>query len=381
MLSVMQTNAVKDIIRWYMSDDQFYVLAGYAGTGKTFLIQYIIDELKIAYKDVMFMTFTGKAALVLTQKSGGKFTCHTAHSCLYEAERLPGGGVQFSLRNKEDFKHIKLVVFDECSMPDEQILADLLSLGLKILFVGDHGQLEPIGKVTWLYDKLQDADFTLTEIHRQAEGNPIIHLSMLARQGKRIELGNYNKQVLVTSKRKLKSSVGLAKSLLSADQVICGYNKTRDKYNKIIRQKLGYESDYPVEGDKLICLRNNWTKNIKECSLVNGLVGHARNVVEKRGNPKEKNHILMDFEPDFTPNSFKGIKALYEPFNHEPVKLFPNQYSMYEEMDFGYAITCHKAQGSQWNNVLVINEAFGDDPNRWLYTALTRASNKLILCK
>lgn len=380
-LAPMQNSAVHDIETWYKkANDQYFVLAGFAGTGKTFIIQYVMDKLQIPRFQVAFATFTGKAALVLTQKADGKFECVTLHHLMYEPVTQKDGSVEFQLKAKSNFRHIKLLVVDECSMVPQEILDDLMKLGIQVLFVGDHGQLEPIGEKTWLYNKLQDADFTLTEIHRQAEGNPIIHLSMLAREGKRIEKRDYNKTALVISKRDMKKRSGLQKSLLSADQVICGYNKTRHSLNQQIREAKGFSGKYPQEGEKIICLRNNWKKEIASCALVNGLVGYAKNVQYNRANNSFRQHISLNLHPDFTDKEFfPNIKILPEQFLGQDVRLGRDEYGEYDMFDFGHAVTCHKAQGSQWDNVLVYDEAFGDDPARWRYTAITRASKKLIL--
>src|SRR5690606_14347601 len=116
-------------------------------------------------------------------------------------------------------------------------------------------------------------DFTLTEIHRQAEGNPIIHLSMLARTKQPIPYGWYGQdnEVLVISQMEwhsLKERV-----YATADQIICGYNRTRQALNKDIRQYLGFHHQLPQKGDKLICTKNNWNKTIEDIALVNGMTG------------------------------------------------------------------------------------------------------------
>lgn len=381
LLTSMQNTAVQDIEAWYKkANDQYFVLAGFAGTGKTFLIQHAMERLNIPRFHVAFATFTGKAALVLTQKADGKFECYTLHHLMYEPVTIPGGGVAFTLKDKRQFKHFKLLVIDECSMVPQEILDDLMKLGVQILFVGDHGQLEPIGETTWLYDRLQDADATLTEILRQAEGNPIIHLSMLARTGKRIEKRDYDKKALVISKRDINKRAGLKRSLLSADQVICGYNKTRERLNAEIRDMLGFSGKYPQEGEKIICLRNNWKKEIPSCSLVNGLIGYAQNVQHQRATRDVRQHISFNLQPDFTDKEkFMNLKLLPEQFLGQEVRLGRDEYHEYDRFDFGHVITTHKSQGSQWGNVFVFNEPFGEDPRRHTYTAITRAANKLIL--
>lgn len=386
-LTKMQRGALEAIKKWYKnkSSKQTFVFAGYAGTGKSFLINYIIDELKLNPDDIIFATYTGKASLVVTQKAKGKYICKTLHSTLYNVEVDAKGQVIFTKKDPSEFKGKKLVIVDEASMVPENVKDDLLALGIKVLFVGDHGQLPPIGNEnSWLYTRLKySPDYQLTEIHRQAKGNPIIWLATQVRKGKPIELGSYAKKALVFDKAHLGKVDKLYNSLVKADQVLCGLNATRHQYNTLIRGLKGIHTHDPVEEDKIICLRNNWEKVIGDYALVNGMIGTIHNL---KG--RDNGVIQFNFKPDFLNDSF-AVKALREQVKGAFVdfKLLPDDIK--EEIDqfnYGYCITTHKAQGSQWGNVFVINETFkGAPPNEhgynpeWLYTAITRAENALMV--
>jgi exodeoxyribonuclease V len=382
-LTPKQAEAVRLAKQWYKGSEQVMAIVGYAGTGKSFLVDYIISDLGISYDEVAFVAYTGKAALVLTQKSNGKYQATTIHKLIYElddSQKTP----QFVLRDKASLtQKYKLIVVDEASMVDRKIEEDLKSFGIKILAIGDQGQLEPVssGKGDNKGTLLENPAVVLTEIHRQAEGNPIIHLSMLARQRKRIEPGKYGDKAYVLRKQDLDPR-RLLSIYMRADQVLCGYNNTRKRINQDIRRALGFTSPLPQVSDKVICTKNNWSKSINGIALVNGMTGFVQELQE---NVKKDNFIRRDcmkiaFRPDFMKESFKDVLLLHDEFKNNKVELSREEYSIYDQFDFGYVITTHKSQGSQWNNVVLINEVLNSESHhRWLYTGITRAADKLIL--
>jgi len=382
ILTPMQQEAVNRIVHWYKhsSKDTFF-LAGYAGTGKSTLVNYVIEQLGLRLNRVAFACYTGKAALVLTQKADGRYRAQTIHRLIYKLDVDTKGKPQFVKKEKEELAHIKLIVIDEASMVDGQIMEDLRSFGKKILFIGDQGQLPPVSQAgnEEFVQMFHNPDFALTEIHRQAEGNPIIHLSMLARTKKKIDYGWYGKEVLVINQRDWLAI--REKVYTTADQIICGYNRTRQSLNQDIRRYLGFTDDLPQVGDKLICTRNNWGKNIHEISLVNGMTGFVKEVKELEKNYEiTRDAFEIKFQPDFTDECFEQLYLLEDHFKGNKYQLLPYEYNVYCEFDFGYVITCHKSQGSQWEKVVVINEVLSvEEHHRWLYTAITRSSDKLVL--
>ena len=414
VLTEDQTRARDLIAEWYINtDDQIFVLSGYAGTGKTFLIEYLVKwvlKLKIG-SEAVFVSPTGKAAANLA-KNGT--LAGTIHSLIYlrdeedfdvdeNGEIVEREELTFIKREKIDEK-IKLIIIDEASMINEEVLKDLLSYGVKCLFSGDGAQLPPVNGTCHL---LTNPHFTMKEIVRQAADNPIIQVATLARKGEPIPYGNYQDKVCVIQKNALSQSER-KRLLLKADQVICGRNLTRNQLNDEIRKYKGIpkEVSLPIEGEKVICTLNDWEKPLdkgKKFFLVNGIIGTAHDVKES-----VDDLATMEFQADFLDY---GVKVPFDTGNFIEGKykhgygqravtlsngLVVHEYS-YERLrkmkavaeepiarfEFAYAVTCHKAQGSEFDFVIVFDEswAFGEDRARWLYTAITRAKEKLLLIR
>ncbi len=380
-----QIQCSKLIKEWFPKEDILeFVLAGWAGTGKSFMIEHIIDVLNLNPDsgEVIFATFMGKASLVVTRKAGGKYTCYTLHKTLYYAKKDPRSGkVTFHPKTAEHFVGVKLIIVDEASMITKELLRILRTLKIKILFIGDHGQLPPIGEADReMYNRLKyRPDFVLTEIQRQAEGNPIIALATQIRNDEKINIGKYGEGVLIIPKSQI---MKYSSSLINADQVLCGLNATRHRYNGNIRDLLGIKSQDPVNGDKLICLRNNWNRGIEDYALVNGMVGFIDNV------KSINKYFNYDFRPDFL-NDHVNVYSMQEEIHGKYVdyqSLTRQEKDMLDSFNYGYAITTHKAQGSEWDKVFGINETFkGNEAGihgynkEWLYTLCTRPAEKLIL--
>lgn len=380
VLTQEQEVVVDGIKKWFKNKPkQTCSLVGYAGTGKTFLVDYIIEELKLPFDKVAFATYTGKASLVL-KENNKNFMTSTIHRLIYDVE-IDKDEVFFDLKSKKDLQNLKLIVIDEASMVPENINEELLSFGIPVLYVGDQGQLPPIssGKNKTI-NILDNPDFKLTQIHRQAEGNPIIKLSMLAREGRKIEYGKYGDKVLVIPKASL-SDESLINLCSRSDQVICGYNRTRKNLNDKIRKKLGFTSTLPEEGDKLICLKNSWDKEAGGYPLINGMTGFAERVSTKKRASDKRDIVRLDFFPDIPDSKkFEKLKTLKSDFKGEKEELNGWEYKNYQSFDFGYAITCHKSQGSQYENLTVFNEVLDRKlHHKWLYTAITRSTDKLVL--
>jgi exodeoxyribonuclease-5 len=209
-----------------------------------------------------------------------------------------------------------------------------------------------------------EPDVMLTEVHRQAADNPIIKMSMLVREGGRLALGPYGESRVIL-RRDIDSG-----AVTAADQVLVGLNRTRRAYNKRMRELFGHESEFPEAGDKLVCLKNNKAKG-----LLNGGVWVVKSVAATR-----KKKISMQVVPDDDP-SCKALRIGVPPefFQGAEDSLSPKFRRDSDEFDYGYALTVHKAQGSQWKSVVLFDEsgAFREHRNRWLYTGITRAAERL----
>ena len=400
-LTADQKAAEKLIEDWFLhSTTQTFVLAGFAGTGKTTLLRHVVCETLglVPDESAAFVTPTGKAATVLIRNGIAATTLHRLiYQSITEEKEIELNGKKVKIekltfRRRESIdKAIKLIVLDEASMVSDDVLLDLTEFGVKLLLCGDNAQLPP---VEGLNSCLQAPDYTLRTIVRQQLDNPIIKLSELAREGKYIPYGRYGDCVSVMSKQKFFGE-RRKNYLLKADQIICGTNKTRAAINDEIR-RLKKRGPLPESGDKLICTLNNWEQYIDgemRFNLVNGIIGTVYDPFYDNSNGigfmQFKPEFLDEFCPEalpfdtgiFTDGQFRYKHGDYfEKFdeNGEPVGAFT-----LNRFEYGYCISCHKAQGSEFDNVVVFDEsfAFKDDKNRWLYTAITRAKKKLILLR
>ena len=400
-LTADQITADKLIEDWFLhSTRQTFVLAGYAGTGKTTLLKHTVCETLglIPEESAAFVTPTGKAATVLIRSGIAATTLHKLiYQSIAEEQEIEVNGKKITVeklnfkRRESIDKSIKLIVLDEASMVSDEVLYDLTEFGVKLLLCGDNAQLPPVEGFNGF---MTAPDYTLKTIVRQQSGNPVIKLSEMARENKYIPFGKYGDSVSVISKRIFQGEIR-KRSLIRADQIICGINKTRVQINDEIRSLLGF-SELPQSGDKLICTQNNWETFIDtqmRFNMVNGIIGEAF----KPFYDFKTGVGFMMFKPDF----LEDFCAEAIPFD---IGIFTDGYYRYKRGDYfekfddkgepcgaftlnrfeyGYCISCHKAQGSEFDNVVVFDEsyAFKEDKSRWLYTAITRAKKKLILVR
>lgn len=378
-LSPEQQRAVGMVCTWYKvaKRKQVFSVAGYAGVGKSTIVRYAIEALGLNEMNVRYLTFTGKASLVLTRKGN---SAQTIHSFCYEPKivHYNSGGIPktkivgFDLRREID-PDIKLLVLDEASMISTNLLRDICSFNTKILALGDPAQLPPVkGAGNTLFSK---PDVFLERIHRQAEGSPIIWVSMLAREGRTIPYGTHGGVVRVVPRRKVDVHM-----ILNADQTITCKHENRIAYNEMVREYLGFDEPLPVVGEKLICLKNNW-KILSSRSLtplINGLTGRVRSPIAavRRGSRE----FDLDFEIEGSPEDYYPDLASNLDF-FDPKVSEPDTDGKMAHFDRGYAITCHRSQGSEWPIVLYVHDAFGGakEQRQLLYTGVSRASNELTI--
>jgi exodeoxyribonuclease-5 len=357
-----QAAALDKVRHWLRAGEpQVFRLFGYAGVGKTTLARHIAEDAK---GDAVFAAFTGKAALVMRSK--GCVGASTIHALIYRATEGAEGAPTFTLNLDGLASRAGLIVIDECSMVDAELGRDLLSFGKPILVLGDPAQLPPVKGGGFFTEA--DPDVMLTQIHRQAEDNPIIRLSQIVRNGGEISYGAYGES------RVIRREEIEAPMVLSADQVLVGLNRTRRLYNQRIRTLRGLVEPLPVAGDKLVCLRNDRSKG-----LING--GLWR--VEELGGVK-KDFVRMIVRSEDEPGrSNAKVNVLKAFFEGAEADLPYNVRRESDEFDYGYALTVHKAQGSQWDAVMLFDEsrAFREHQARWLYTGVTRAAHRLIIVR
>jgi len=402
-----QKEAIQAITSWFKKESkkkQIFRLFGYAGTGKTTITRLAIEELGLSLSDVSFAAFTGKAALVMNRHGIPASTIHRLIYRVREKDRTKYRELKQKIKGTKDKDKLsllqaelrkerrelqkpifelnyeskvvdcKLIVLDEVSMVGSDLGRDLLSFGKPILVLGDPGQLPPIKDTGFFTDC--EPDVLLTEIHRQAAESPIIQLATMARQGVPIPPKRFSPLVLRTSRRSADPH-----HLLNADQVICSRNATRRKLNWRMKQTAGFDSVYPTgSGEKLICLKNR-----HDLGLLNGMfleLSHVRDLDHLSFSARvtlEDGTELEEAIPFYKGHFDQYVEPDEDRYSQDYFQI--RDFGL-AEIDWGYAITCHKAQGSQWKNIVVVNEGYGrsrEDYSRWLYTAITRAEEGLVI--
>lgn len=369
-----QTRAIRAIVSWYRDDRsrQEFLLDGQAGTGKSTTAGFAVNTIRTlrggGARKIVSGAYTAKAAKVMRDK--GIRGAMTIHRMIYSPLEDLDGRPRWQLDPNGPASKADLIVIDEVSMVSNEIAADLRSFGKKILVLGDvDGQLPPVegaGAFT-----TREPDFRLLEINRFALNSPIIRLAARARSDRFIPFGKVDDCLVAPL-----ADTGWEHLYRQDTQVICGVHRTRWKANQLIRARRGFSGTFPQNGEQLICCKNNY-----KLALFNGSFGIARSDAilvdwdNLQLDIEMEDHDTVDEELAVHPHLFQQhfTKSKDKP------KLSPWE----NEFDFGYAITCHKAQGSEWPHVTIIDDghAFRDRDvrRRWLYTAITRASNGITI--
>ncbi len=357
-----QAEAIDKVGCWLKAGEpQVFRLFGYAGVGKTTLARHVAEG---ARGETAFAAFTGKAAMVM--RAHGCAGATTIHALIYRAVEGADGAPAFTLNEDGPASRAGLIVIDECSMVGAELARDLLSFGKPILVLGDPFQLPPVKGGGFFTEA--PPDMMLTAIHRQAEDNPIIRLSQIVRSGGELKEGVYGETRIVR-----RTEIDRAQ-VLAADQVLVGVNRTRRAYNQRMRDLNGFSEPLPVAGDRLVCLRNDRAKGLINGGLwrVEALGGLVKDFVKMTVRSEDEG-AQKSVKVAVLKNFFEGTEAdLSYPLRRGS-----------DEFDYGYALTVHKAQGSQWDDVMLFDEsfAFREHRARWLYTGLTRAARRLTLVR
>lgn len=366
-LNLKQRQALELATNWFHhSNKQIFKLAGYAGTGKTFTARHIADSLT---NNVAYCAYTGKAANVMQRRG---MPARTIHSTIYRYFIDEVNGRKFlnhELRDELE-GNPELILIDEASMVGTDILGDLLSFGIPILAIGDPGQLPPVGDS--YSDLLQDPDIVLDDIVRQEEGSGITQLATAVRKTGHIDTSIIHGCHDLCHLSQNHFFRYLPKILPKAGQILTARNATRN-YINVQSRKILHRAEAVCNGEKLICRKNDnntWmVGSMGPAMLVNGLTGFAQNVKKLPDKDDGIERFRGDFRPDYEPeHCFKDINLKKKKF------------------EYAYAITCHAAQGSEWDYVVLYDDVWNDpqDPlfkRRWLYTAITRAREQLLYVK
>lgn len=394
-LSTMQTAAYDAVQRWLRAPEQpFFYLAGYAGTGKT-----TVANALTAGRRTVFGAYTGKAAEVMARR--GCTGATTIHRLIYrpkgfgtdgraaelrtEIERLSrmdpvprgqiaraieelnarktsAGGFGFELdRDNPIITEADMIVVDEVSMVSEDMFRDLVSFGKPILVLGDPAQLPPVGAPGFFTHR--QPDFMLTEIHRQAAESGVLQLATMVREGRWPRAGRYGTSV-VASASDVRADPA---TMRAADQILCGYNKTRTALNGAMRGKAA--PVLPVAGDKLVCLRNNHDRGFFNGST---MIALEDGWDAPGAGGRMRSHVIVEKD---------GVEETVEIDRAAIAGAGAGDNFDLIALDYAWALTCHKAQGSQWDRVLVIEESdvAREHARAWAYTAITRAAEQVVI--
>jgi exodeoxyribonuclease V len=406
-LSPKQESALRAIARWLADPGgkQTFYLAGAAGSGKSTITKHAVEDVR---GSIVYCAPTGKAALVMRRKgcdgartihqviyrpagdppspetiaalhaeikllyaaneAGARMTADKLSEQLRRAEEEAGRkGPRFSLNLESDVKRAAVCVVDECSMVDRFVGQDLESYGTKLLVIGDPNQLPPIYGAGYFTSREPDA--YLDEIHRQALDSPILRLADLARRGERLPIGPAGEGVDV----RRYGDPTLEERALNAEMIIVGRNRTRHASNHKIRRLLGRgDQPAPVPGDRVLCRRNN-----HELGLLNG----SSWTVEHCVSDMEKMTAKIEVRSAEDDRDRVECSTWLHHFMAREEELLGHNRRDHEEFAYGFAITAHSAQGSQYDDVLVFDESkqFGKEAPRHLYTSITRAAKTLTI--
>ncbi len=389
-----QARAINTAVNWYRRGGPgAFRLEGAAGTGKTTIANDIAD--RCAPEATAYVAPTGKAAAVLRTKGcDGATTVHAAiyapagqrtaaitalrermakldprsrtHAADLAALETELARVRaqpnFTLRAPDKaFGGTKprLVVLDEASMVDDRMYADLASMEVPILALGDPHQLPPVaGTARW---RQGPPDALLTAGHRAANA-PTINLATTLRRGHPAPCWDG------TAGRILRRWD--AARLAAWDQVIVGRNVTRWRVIRTLRQLAGFPDGRPVPGDRIMCLRND-----VDARVLNGQQATVTDVIQT----DEAAWILAVITDEGQAMWLADARGFINQAGQDEAKR--DRDSGMVAATFAHAITCHSAQGSQWGSVAVIDESrvFQSSARQWLYTAATRAEHRCVL--
>ena len=339
-LSAEQQAAADQTAEFMRSDRQAFVLHGLAGTGKTALLAHLAQRCP----DALLCAPTGKAAFTLRQRTGrDASTIHAAfHEFIGRSRRRDREVLDFAPRFEQGELRGRLVLLDEASMVCQKLAREMLASGARIIAAGDPGQLAPVEGIPFF----TCPDTLLTQVHRQAWGSGIIRQAHAVLSGQPYQPDGEEFQV---ADEPPDADFGVA---------LCYRNATRRALNAEIRESLGYGGRWPLAGELVVCLRNNSTVGVYNGAVYETLADFdpARGRIELDVEGREVSIPHCRFQGDDRPADF----------------------------DFGYALTVHKAQGSEWDAVLLVDEYPRGDPvgrRRWLYTAITRAASRIVVVR
>lgn len=417
-LSKDQLEAKKTILDWIKSKTRssYLTLGGYAGTGKTSLIAEVRKNLPRNWR-VAFCAYTGKASGVMKDKlltaNATQLDDYigTIHGLCYRCRTDPE--TKLNVFERVPYLDYNLIIVDEASMVNQELFQDLRMYGIPILFVGDHGQLPPISSDD--FNLMSNPVIRLEEVHRFGEDSALLDLSIMARNGDHIPFKQFDEKVAKVNENDPLVNDFILNHLkdFSNGVCLCGTNNTRVDVNQLIRVNYGVVSDIedkiPRIGDRVVCLRNN--RALAE-PIYNGMLGKITSMSDIP-NPSSQllndawnmsvsvddgfiytgmvnKHHFGELKYSIDGKEFVTVRELMQMKSNLTIKerklmrgKFGKKKLYFDSFDFGYCLTVHKAQGSEWGNVMLFEESCGywdeDYRCKWLYTAVTRSNDRLLI--
>ncbi len=441
-----QQKLIDELVDFYCQSDEYgaFILSGYAGTGKTTLLSAFVQGLHSLKRKTILLAPTGRAAKVFSQQS--KMTALTIHKKIYRKETVAGGGVRLALCPNLHTNTIFLV--DEASMIGDytmssdgginprNLLEDCIEYvysgkNCKLIFIGDDAQLPPVGadfspalQLKYLssnFPKLNLQKFQLKNVLRQADDSDILRNATKLRSAKDGAFPNFtlrkNKGMMRIDGGELQDCLESAFGSNSDETiVITRSNKRANLFNQQIRGRILWMEERINSGDKLMVVRNNyfWLDDKSQA----GFIANGEMILVERLYRQETLYgfdfvdariklidypemgsvevkLMLNTLEEETPNlSREKMKALFfaieEDYSWEKnkrkryEKIMSDPYFNALQIKFAYAITCHKSQGGQWENVFIdqgylVEDMLDRNYFRWLYTALTRATEHVWL--
>ena len=409
-----QVSAINKIKGWFDKNDSlFFVLSGRAGTGKSTIISEVIKELGLGESEVKYLAPTGKAVSVL--KSKGITRASTIHKFIYrfcgstlKSQKVQGNAevaelcasgnyeearemldsieeskrshkrpkVFFASRKVSGLNKLRLIVVDEASMINDEEIADITSLGVKTIFVGDNAQLPPVeGKNSIM----KNPDAEIKTIHRQGKHSRIIDFANKIMEDEKLSFLNEweNSSDVAVVGREIYEAY--REHLIKARkfQFLTVTNAEKDSINKLSRELLGYsEHKFPMRGEKLLALGGH-----KDTGIVNGIQGL---VVDSFTETEVEHDSIRYWVIEGKVMLLDGTHRIVNVTMRRNAFISGNLYEFDEGeslWEYGYAMTVHKSQGSAWEYVVYVYDDCLNCLQNLNYTAVTRASKSLIFVK
>lgn len=368
---------------YYNSSKQVYEFSGGPGTGKSTIMLGILDKLKLNRNSILSMAHIGQAAINMRLK--GLPNAKTIFSSIYEFKKVISDDydtyynrpkIKFIKRDK-DLSNINLMFIDEGYSVPLSLKHDIEKHNIKIIVAGDVDQLKPVmDKPAYLTNI--DNITKLTKCIRQEENSGIVYLYKRALGGYPLIEGKYGNAIVINDDEVTNSI------LHKANVIICGTNKKREYLTNIIRNDiLKINSELPTYNESVLFRKNDWTIENSGINITNGLRGKIKN--NPSSNDIRNGNFIVNFNANNLDCTFERLQCDYEYLissYKDKVKLKFRKNNSGQKLEFGYALTCHMTQGSEYESGIFFDDGFiGPDYKNYMYTGISRFKKNVIIVK